>query len=138
MEQALIEMYKFSPEQHELIAITERMLEAIHTGDTATYGGLCDAGLTCYEDVCPHRIDGVDFHLALVQQMAQRPEMRPTRCDMLEPGVQIYGTSAIVTYTRLMTYADTGPPRWATSSETRVFSSLSGSWKMVHFHRTTL
>ena len=138
MELALIELYKLSNEQQSLIEITEKMLNAINSGDSRTYADLCSPDLTCYEDVCTHRIDGVEFHLTLINQMSQSPAMRATRCDILEPCVQIYGNSAIVTYTRLMTYDGSGVPRWATSNETRVFSNESGSWKMVHFHRTTL
>ena len=84
------------------------MLEAIHTGDADTYAELSTPDLSCYEDVCAYRIDGLEFHLALIRQMAQNPALRPTRFDMLTPRVQVYGDTGIVTYTRLMTYDERG------------------------------
>ena len=33
----------------ELVAVTQRLLEAIAAKDWATYESLCDAGLTCFE-----------------------------------------------------------------------------------------
>ena len=48
--------------------------------------------------------------------------------------IQVYDTTGIVTYTRLMTYDDGGKPRWTTFNETRVFVFQDGAWKMAHFH----
>ena len=136
MEKALFELYGMSETQQELIEVTEQMLEAINTGNVETYANLCVPELTCFEDVCHHRIDGVEFHLSLIRQLAQSPALRPTRCDILHPAVQIYDNTAIVTYTRLMTFNDAGSPRWSTCNETRVFVREATEWKMAHFHRT--
>jgi uncharacterized protein (TIGR02246 family) len=122
--------------QRELLAITWRMLDAIHTGDAETYATLCTDDLSCFEDVCAYRIDGLEFHLTLIRQMAQNPAMKPTRFDILTPRIQVYGDAAIVTYTRLMTYDNAGTPRWTTSNETRTFILQDGHWKMAHFHRS--
>lgn len=136
MEAALIEDARFDPVQRELIHIAWRMLHAIHTGDARTYAELSAPDLSCYEDVCKYRIDGLEFHLALIQQMSESGGHRPTRFDMLTPRVQVYGDTGIVTYTRLMTYDEGGRPRWTTFNETRVFVKLDGAWKMAHFHRS--
>lgn len=122
--------------ERDLLAITWKMLNAIHKGDAALYESLCTADLTCFEDVCPYRIDGVEFHLTMIREMANNPALDPARFDMLTPHVQVYGDSAIVTYTRLMSYIDTGKPRWTTFNETRVFVKQDGDWKMAHFHRS--
>lgn len=121
--------------QQELLQITRRMLEAIHSGDAVTYAKLTSPDLSCFEDVCDYRIDGLEFHLALIRQMAHSPALKPSRFDILTPRVQVYGNTGIVTYTRLMTYDD-GKPRWTTFNETRVFVLMEDQWKMVHFHRT--
>ena len=122
--------------QQELLQITWRMLEAIHTGDAETYGNLCTRDLSCFEDVCHYRIDGLEFHLTLIRQMAQNPALKPTRFDMLSPRIQVYDGTGIVTYTRLMTYDDGGKPRWTTFNESRIFVKQDGKWKMAHFHRS--
>ena len=136
IEKALIEMGGFDTTQHELLTITWRMLEAIHMGDAHTYADLCRPELTCFEDVCAYRIDGVEFHTSLIRQMAENPANRPARFDMLTPHVQIYGDTAIVTYTRLMTYDHEGKPTWRPFNETRVFVKEQDNWKMAHFHRS--
>lgn len=136
IESALLDEAHFDETQRELLATTWRMLDAIHTGDAATYAALCAHELSCFEDVCQYRIDGLEFHLSLIRQTGQNPALRPRRFDILSPRVQVYGDTGIVTYTRLMTYDDEGTPRWTTFNETRVFVKQSSGWKMVHFHRS--
>src|SRR5436190_1241673 len=122
----------------ELLELTHRMLEAIHSGDHDTYKSLCSPDLSCFEtDVSPYRIDGVDFHLGLIQEMHDRKVYNNlVRFDILTPLLQIYGNSAIVSYTRLMTYRTDLAPIFKSFNETRVFVRLEGGWKMVHFHRS--
>lgn len=136
IESALLDSAGFDPTQRELLETAWKMLDAIHTGDAITYGKLCAPDLTCYEDVCPFRIDGVEFHLTMIRLMAQNSDLKPTRFDLLTPNVQVYSDTGIVTYTRLMTYNINGSPRWTTFNETRVFVKLEGEWKMAHFHRS--
>lgn len=136
-ESELIDSARLDETQRELLEIVWRMLDAIHSGDSATYALLCAPDLSCFEDVCPYRIDGLEFHRDLIEQMALNPALKPTRFDILTPRVQIYGAqTGIVTYTRLMTYDEGGRPRWTTCNETRVFIKQNSAWKMVHFHRS--
>ena len=135
-ETAMLEDARLDATQRELIDIIWRMLDAIHTGDANTYAALSTDDLSCYEDVCAYRIDGLEFHLSLIRQMARNPALKPARFDVLTPRVQVYGDCGIVTYTRLMTYDDDGVPRWKTFNETRVFVRRDGAWKMAHFHRS--
>lgn len=136
IETAVVEAANLDAAQRELLEITWRMLNAIHTGDAKTYAELSTDDLSCFEDVCAYRIDGLEFHLALIRQMAQNPALEPVRFDILSPRVQIYAETGIVTYTRLMTYDDNGKPRWTTFNETRVFIRQEGHWRMAHFHRS--
>jgi ketosteroid isomerase-like protein len=135
-ETSLLDAARLDATQRELLELTWKMLHAIDTGDAPTYAKLSAPDLSCFEDVCPHRIDGLEFHLALIRQMAQHPDNAPIRFDILSPRVQLYGATGIVTYTRLLTYDDGGRPRWKTYNETRVFVQLEGVWKMAHFHRS--
>lgn len=124
----------FDPAQREVLEIAHRLVESITFGNADTYRSLCVPDLSCFEEVTPHRIDGVDFHVSLIQQMAAAG--RPARrFDLLSPRVQLHGDCAIVTYTRLTTPEDV-PPRWSAFNETRVFFRVEGAWKMAHFHRS--
>lgn len=136
MEAALLAETRFDETQRELLQITWQMLHAIDTGDAHKYAELSMPDLSCFEDVCAYRIDGVEFHVSLIRQMASHPERGPKRFDIVSPRVQVYGETGIVTYTRLLTYDDVGTPRWKTFNETRVFVRDAGAWKMAHFHRS--
>ncbi|MCX6358357.1 MAG: nuclear transport factor 2 family protein [Armatimonadetes bacterium] len=126
---------RLTQEEKELLILTSRILEAKNKGDAHAYKELCAADMSCFEDVCPHRIDGVEFHTALIRQMAQSADS-PLRVDILEPRVQLLPGAAVVTYTRLTTYDGDGAARWTVFNETRVFGQVEGAWKMVHFHRS--
>jgi hypothetical protein len=121
-----------------LLELTRRLLESIHAGDIATYRSLCMEDLSCYEtDVAPYRIDGVDFHADLMAAMTARKLFDGlVRFDMLTPRVQVYGDCAIVSYTRLMTYATELAPFWRAFNESRVFVRVGRTWRMAHFHRS--
>ena len=124
--------------EHELLELTRRLLESIHSGDVEAYRALCTVDLTCYEtDVAPYRIEGVEFHVDLMNAMREHGTFQNlTRYDLLAPRVQIHGDAAIVTYTRLMTYAGGAAPTFRVFNESRIFVRENGAWKMAHFHRS--
>jgi hypothetical protein len=125
--------------ERELLAVTQRLLDAIHAGDVETYASLCVADLSCYEtDVAPYRIDNLEFHTDLIRAMGGRADQYANlvRCDMLTPRVQHFGNCGVVTYTRLMTWMRGERPEWTAFNESRVFVRLDSVWKMVHFHRS--
>jgi len=136
LEPALLDDARFDDVQRELLKVTDALLEAIRVGDVPTYASLCVPELSCFEDVCPYRVDGMGFHLHLLQRSAARPDANPVRNDILSPRVQVYGDCGIVTYTRLLTYDEPDGLRHATFNETRVFVRLDGGWKLAHFHRS--
>ena len=122
--------------ERELLELTQRLLDAIRLCDADTYAAHCAPELTCFEDVSPYRIDGIDFHVSLLTHCAADAAGKAVRVDMLTPHVQIYGDCGIVTYTRLNSYDDQGKPHWTAFNETRVYSRITGPWRMVHFHRS--
>ncbi|CEK15234.1 ketosteroid isomerase-like enzyme [Chthonomonas calidirosea] len=136
LEKEVLDAARFDAAQRELLEITWRLLHAIDTGDAETYAALSSPELSCFEDVCAYRIDGLEFHLDLIRSMAKRLGSAPLRFDILSPRVQIYGDCGIVTYTRLQTFEQDGMPHWKSYNETRVFVKQNGAWKLVHFHRS--
>jgi len=135
---ALTSVARLNPAEQELLDIVHQMLAAIHIGDIETYRALSVPDVSCYEtDVAPYRIDVLEFHLDLMRAMKARETHKSLiRFDVLTPRVQLYGDTGIVTYTRLMSYADATPPVFRAFNETRVFVRMDGAWKMVHFHRS--
>jgi hypothetical protein len=127
-----------NPEEQELLDLTARLLDYIHRGDVESYRALSAEDLTCFEtDVVPYRIDGVEFHIGLMQTMSEHHAFDSlVRFDLLTPKVQIHGDCGVVTYTRLMTYGTETGPRFTAFNESRVYSKASGQWLMIHFHRS--
>lgn len=121
--------------EQEVLTITEEMLRAMYTGDPAVHRRYCAEDMSSFEwYIAPYRIDGVEFHLRLIEAGGNG---EPSRLDMLTPRVQIYGDTAIVNYTLMKTVIAEGqPPQFSTINETRVFVKIEGTWKMVHLHKS--
>ncbi len=119
----------------EVLAITEQMLKAMYTADPEIHRKHCAADMSSFEwYIAPYRIDGVDFHLRLIEAGGNGD---PSQLDILTPRVQVYGNTAIINYTLLKTVVtETAPPQFSTINETRVFVKLEGTWKMVHLHKS--
>jgi ketosteroid isomerase-like protein len=121
--------------EQEILAVTRRMLDAMHERNVEAYRECCAPDVSAFEwYITPYRVDGIDFHLTLIEAGGNGT---PTRLDLLTPRVQVYGDTAVMTYTLLKTYAASGQPAtFASTNETRVFARIDGSWKMVHLHKS--
>jgi len=119
----------------EVLAITRRMLDAMYAADPEVHRRHSAEDMSSYEwYIAPQRIDGLAFHLALIESGGNGTS---SRLDMLTPRVQVYGDTAIVNYTLLKTaLPEAAPPQFSTMNETRVFVKLGGVWKMVHLHKS--
>ena len=119
----------------EVLEITRQMLDAMYSGNPDVHRKHSAEDMSSYEwYIAPQRIDGLEFHLALI---AGGGNGEPSRLDMLTPRVQVYGDTAIVNYTLLKTtLTETAPPEFSTMNETRVFVKMSGVWKMMHLHKS--
>ncbi len=119
----------------EVLDITRRMLDAMYSADPEVHRKHSAEDMSSYEwYIAPQRIDGLDFHLALIKGGGNGTS---SRLDMLTPHVQVYGDTAIVNYTLLKTtLGENVPPQFSTMNETRVFVKLDGVWKMVHLHKS--
>lgn len=119
----------------ELLALTQRLLDAIATGDCATYQELCDPSLTAFEpEGRGQRVDGLEFHKFYFDRGAFRERRQTT---MAAPHVRIMGEAAVVTCVRLV--QKTGPegqPATIVYEETRIWQRIDGRWRHKHFHRS--
>ena len=121
--------------EQEILDLTRQMLEAMYTADPEVHRLHCTEDLTSFEwYIAPYRIDGVEFHLRLIEEGGNGA---PARLDMLTPKVQVYGDAAIICYTLLKTmFIDGQPPQFSTMNETRVFVKQEDVWKMAHLHKS--
>lgn len=121
--------------EEEILSVTKKMLDAMYKKDIAAYRECCAEDVSSFEwYIAPYRIDGIDFHLTLIEAGGNGS---PNRLDLLTPRIQVFGDTAIMTYTLLKTIAQGGvPAAFSTVNETRVFSKIDGKWKMVHLHKS--
>lgn len=126
--------------EEEILALLHRSLQAIWDGDAAAYRAICAEDVSFFEwYVTTQRIDGVDFHLREILVHAQAlgggSEAR-TEHEVLQPRVQIYGDTAIATYTLLVRSVRGATVTRTQQNETRVFHRFAGGWKLVHCHKS--
>src|SRR5439155_20093919 len=85
--------------EKELLAVNQRLLESIATGDWAVYQELCDATLTAFEpEAAGQLVEGLDFHHFYFQLGGMPRHHHTTMCS---PRVRIMGDVAVVAYVRL-------------------------------------
>jgi hypothetical protein len=120
----------------ELLALNQRLLDAITRADWAAYEELCDPALTCFEpEARGQLVEGMAFHKYYFDLGA---DGRPVQNTMASPRVRLLGPdAALVAYVRLVQRlgADDAPKTVAVE-ETRLWQRTGGKWRHVHFHRS--
>lgn len=111
-------------------------LDSIFGGDAAGYAASVTEDLSLYEwFVTPHRLDGVDFHLFMTDH-SWADTRGEWRYDLLEPKLQLYGDTAIVSYTFMLTTSGRDGLVHRTHNESRVLVRQEGQWKVAHVHKS--
>jgi calcium/calmodulin-dependent protein kinase (CaM kinase) II len=120
----------------ELLAVNQRLLDAIARADWKTYEELCDPTLTAFEPEAQNQlVEGMPFHKFYFDLGADKNARTTT---MASPHVRLMGDTAVVAYVRLVQSLDSaGSPRVGRHEETRVWQKRDGRWRHVHFHRST-
>jgi ketosteroid isomerase-like protein len=123
--------------EKEICAFLDRHLRSVFTQDAETYRATTSEELSLYEwFVTPHRQDGLDFHFFMIEH-AWAGTSGDFRYDLLEPRVQIYGDTAIVSYTFMLTRASAdGSLTHRTHNESRVLVQGVNGWQVVHVHKS--
>jgi ketosteroid isomerase-like protein len=119
----------------ELLALSQRLLEAIIKNDWAAYTELCDPSLTAFEpEAAGQLVAGLVFHKFYFDL---GPVKGPRKVTMTAPHVRIIGDAGVVSYVRLNQNLDAaGSPVTTAVEETRVWQKKDGKWRHVHFHRS--
>ena len=120
----------------ELLALNQRLLDAIARADWAAYQELCHSDLTCFEPESRGQlVEGMAFHKFYFDLGA---DGRPVHNTMASPQVRMLGDdAALIAYVRLIQRL--GPddaPKTVAVEETRIWQRIDGRWQHVHFHRS--
>jgi ketosteroid isomerase-like protein len=122
--------------EQEIWDTLHRHLKSVFDGDAQTYAETTGADLSLYEwFVTPHRQDGLDFHLYMIEHQWAGASA-DYRFDLLEPRLQRYGDTAIVTYTFMLSRPAAGGMTHRVHNETRVLVKRDGRWQVVHVHKS--
>lgn len=125
-----------SDDEQEIWDFLHRHLRSIFTRDSEIYRETTAEDLSLYEwFVAPHRQDGLDFHFFMIDQGWAGTDV-DFRYDLLEPRLQLYGNTAIVSYTFMLTTARDGVISHRTHNESRVLVKEDGKWQVVHVHKS--
>lgn len=122
----------------EVLALNQKLLNSIVSGDWAAYAQLCDPAITCFEpEARGQLVSGLLFHKYYF------PETSVAHCKknvtMCSVNARVVGDVAVLAYVRLTQYSDSsGAAQTAAAEETRVWERQAGAWKHVHFHRSPL
>ena len=120
----------------EIWETLRRHLESIFTRDVDTYLATTDADLSLYEWwVTPHRQDELPFHLFMIENTWAGMDVE-YRYDLWEPRTQIFGDTAVVSYTFMLSKAEGGNISHQTHNESRVLVKGKEGWKIVHVHKS--
>ena len=122
--------------EKEVWEFLDRHLRSIFTRDVETYRATTSDDLSLYEwFITPHRQDGLDFHFFMIEH-SWAGAGNDYRYDLLEPRLQIYGNTAVVSYTFMLTTAGEEGIRQRTHNESRVLVKGEDGWQVVHVHKS--
>lgn len=125
-----------SEREQEIWSFLHRHLESIFNQDSETYAATTADDLSLYEwFVTPHRQDGLDFHFFMIDHSWAGTNV-DFRYDLLEPRLQLYGDTAVVSYTFMLTRADEEGISHRTHNESRVLVHGDEGWQVVHVHKS--
>ncbi|MFO1042347.1 MAG: DUF4440 domain-containing protein [Planctomycetaceae bacterium] len=125
--------------EQELLALSQKLLTSIDTGDWKTYESLCDASITCFEpEALGQVVAGLAFH-KFYFDLPSTPTKPARQSTIASPHVRVMGNSAVISYVRVVQKLDgNGAPVSVAAMETRVWEKQGAGWKHVHFHRSPI
>lgn len=122
--------------EKEIWDFLHRHIQSIFTKDVATYEGTTAVDLSLYEwFITPHRQDGLDFHRFMIDHSWAGTD-GDFRYDLWEPRLQLYGNTAVVSYTFMLSIATEAGIQHRTHNESRVLIKGDDGWKIVHVHKS--
>lgn len=122
--------------EQEIWDTLHRHLESIFSRDVETYVATTSEDLSLFEwMITPHRQDGLPFHLFMIEN-SWAGTGTSYRYDLWEPRLQIFGDTAIASYTFMLSIASDGKISHKGHNESRVLVKGEEGWKVVHVHKS--
>lgn len=123
--------------RHEIIGLTERIIECIGNGDFDSYKKICDVNMSAFEpESMGNLIEGIDYHKYAFDNLIGK--RKHIKIRVINPSVKLLGDdSACIAYIRLTQCVEPdGKVCVCQTEETRVWQKKDGKWVNVHVHRS--
>lgn len=132
----VIRQNNMSEIEKEIWETLHRHLQSVFSKDVDTYKETTSEDLSLYEwFISPHRQDGLDFHFFMIEH-GWADSGLDFRYDLWEPRLQLYGDTAVVSYTFMLTQAGPQGIRHQQHNESRVLVKMDAGWQVVHVHKS--
>ncbi len=122
--------------EQEIWGFLHHHLQSVFTQDVEMYRATTSEDLSLYEwFITPHRQDGLDFHFFMIEH-SWAGGGSDFRYDLLEPRLQLYGDTAVVSYTFMLSIATDAGITHRSHNESRVLIKKDDGWQIVHVHKS--
>ncbi len=124
-----------NPEK-ELLDIEDKMTAAYVTKNLTAYLQYIDPSVSAFHASNPYRID--DRQVVQDALSVFYKSTNPTGLYKLQPRVQLYGDTAVVTYHFVETASEGTRDYSFEGKQTDVFVKKQGKWVLIHFHSSQM
>ena len=118
----------------EVWAAVEGFNRAFAENDPERYFGYMAEGLSVLTPGNPYRVEGLAADRAEFEFSLRAGYSRVEFFQALQPRVQVFGDTAVVSYFSRGRYGPAGQAKLAYYKETDVLVREAGGWKIVHIH----
>jgi ketosteroid isomerase-like protein len=126
--------------EKELIEVLETIQnwnKAFAANDSETYFQFIHDEITLFLPSSPYRVEGKQDDREEFEYSLKKGWTRVGYFQEMQPRVQIFGNTAIVTYHNRGTYGEGDNEKTANLKETDVLVREGGNWKVIHIHVST-
>jgi ketosteroid isomerase-like protein len=117
--------------EEDVIAMTYTQWKADMAKDTEGAMAIVADDYTEFNAQVPTRIDGKKMAMKMADA-ANRGDGELVMAEMVNPKVQVYGDTAILTYNFVGMMLVDGETAPYLAKSTRVYAKVNGDWKLVH------
>lgn len=121
-------------EEVEVIEVVKEWNDSFSDNDPEKYFTFIHDDLTLFIASSPYRIDGKADDRVEFEYSLKKGNTRVWYFQELQPKVQRYGDTAVVTYYTRGSYGIEGQENTIYLKETNVLVKENGGWKIVHIH----
>lgn len=121
-------------EEKEILAIVKTWNDSFTRNDNETYFTYIHDDLTLFIPSSPYRIDGKQDDKDEFDWSLSKSRTKVHFFQELQPKIQIFGDTAIVTYHNRGAYGPDGNEQIYYLKETNILIKENEKWKIIHIH----